>query len=233
MGTRKIKEYALLKPNISPQRLIKNASERIIKPSGNDAWSTPPRIMKWLRSAVGVDRVWFDPCGNKQNTTDAQVVLHAGTARPACDWPAPHDGALVYQNHPYSVNLHWALNALYYIHKYRATPFHYVVLANNSSGTEWFSLLTGMCDAFVSLHKRVAFIDPATGEKQQGNNYGTCIWYFGPKAARFAAALEPFGNAFEHPPSERYFYFGESPAPHQLELPKLERSNHPWAIGHE
>lgn len=203
----------IIPPLLNRETLRENARTRVVSRAAKNNWSTPDYVLDRIRFVLDVKRVWFDPCGNKQNTTDAKVFLTKDTARPACEWPAPPDESLVYQNHPYDKNLHWALNAIYYADKFRMVPFHYVVLANNSSGTEWFTLLTKTCNAFVCLDGRLPFINPRTGKKINDNNYGTCLWYYGPFSRMFADGFRSVGASWHREPNERQIRIAE---PHEI-----------------
>ena len=165
----------------------------------NDLWQTPDYLLEAARATLG--RIDLDPASSADANERVKATAYyteqcSGLYRPwhmqlyATD--TAYGASRVWLNPPYSRgNVARFTDKL--IAEYDANNVHSaLMLVNSDTGTKWAHRLLGRFPVCF-LHRRVAFVDPATGEQIKGNDRPQAVFYAGAGITRFAAVWADLG----------------------------------------
>ena len=135
-----------------------------------DEWYTPPELVKELALATGRDIFDYDPCPGPHNW----LIKH-GVVREVL--PGQILNSSLFVNPPFSDKELFIRQAIVGA---GCGNVSYVLLPD-STETRWFQIAGELANCFITLKKRVQFIDGATLNPVKNNTGGSVIFQFGPK----------------------------------------------------
>lgn len=157
----------------------------------NNSWGTPPHFIESARKVMGSIEV--DPASN----AEAQKIVQADA------WFTELSNGLdhywngnVWLNPPYGRNLA-APFIKQVVHQYKVVECvtQAVVLLNSVYSSAWWkeSEIAQVCSAICLPDHRIAFINPATGEPEKGNDREQIITYLGDNPNKFCEEFSQYG----------------------------------------
>lgn len=157
--------------------------------SQRNEWGTPPEWLARVRVVLG--KIDLDPA----TTLEAnQFVSASGIYTKKNDGLVQPWFGKVFCNPPYGSGL---------IHPFcekmasewdRGKIHEMIALTNSDTSTRWTRRLFESADAVCFPYRRLAFIDPDTGEPVKGNNRPQAFWYWGGGHEHFARAFSEAGT---------------------------------------
>ena len=154
-------------------------------PADRTTWQTPPELVDRLVEAYGP--LALDPCTAADNPLGAGVFYTAQIDGLNRRWPPFEGRSLIFVNWPYSrqTNFLWAKKVNWEGSRRR---LHTTVaaLVPVSTSAKWWRRLQP--EEYHFLPKRVAHIDPDTGERVRGSNFDSAVLVWTSDLAR-----NPFG----------------------------------------
>lgn len=162
--------------------------------ASNIEWYTPSHIIEKARHVMnGID---LDPYTSEsaQITVQASHYFTKESDGLISDWPRVNS---VWVNPPYAKGLiEPCINRLiteYKIGTYKTA----IVLVNNSTETEWFHRLLGICAGGCMIHKRISFINGSGMKVHDQNTRGQIALYIGDDFATFVDTFNSNGMCFK------------------------------------
>ena len=142
---------------------------KVVHNSGEIEWYTPPEVMDRARHVFGGE-VDLDPCSCEvaQRVVRARRWWGVEEDGLAQDWTAD----TLWLNPPYSQAARWIDHAVYAVASGRVR--HALVLALNSTETEWCQRLLEDCDAVAFPRGRIRFL-AADGERRKAGIQGQIV----------------------------------------------------------
>lgn len=181
-------------------------------------WQTPPWFMDMVKEVIGDD--FFDPASAPGNPTEASAfatpngvhgvgwvdTLHCGLTFP---WPTD---VPTFINPPYGKHLNGPIDPKKQIkkkgrvvgvgtgwaRKIAQHPGEWLCLVPSRTSTPWWQELERVATKALlwgspELGRRIAFINPETGNEQRGSTLESTVFYHGPSIERFADAFRDHG----------------------------------------
>lgn len=169
-------------------RLVETKSKQahVSRNTGRIEWFTPARITDMARTVLGA--IDLDPasCAEANETVQASRFFTKQDDGLMQDWRG-----LVWMNPPYSATLIGRFCVKLIASYNNGAVSGAVVLVNNATETKWFQALLRACTRFCLPTGRIAFW--RTGEPAFTPLQGQALFYFGPKADRFADVFQSLG----------------------------------------
>ena len=160
-----------------------------------DSWYTPRTYVNAARRVMG--GIDLDPFSSPEANETIQARHFFTTSVSAFNrqWRTPKmakeypDGLRVWMNPPYSAGLiHRAVSAFLEAHA-AGHIAQAVILANNSTDTQWFKALREVAEGVCMTTHRIAF-EAVDGKRVSGNTRGQVFFYFGSPAQAEAFTVE-------------------------------------------
>ena len=142
----------------------------------NDDWQTPPELIQRIEDWIGM-QIMLDVCATPDNRVcDAFYSESTNALSEDIPW-IPPAGAAAWMNPPYSNPLPWCAKAEAQSLTRGATI---IGLLPDDRSTRWYrNHIEGKAAIELIPSRRIAFIDPTTGNPKGGNNKGSIIpiWF--------------------------------------------------------
>ena len=141
-------------------------------PADRTTWQTPPELVDRLVEAYGP--LALDPCTSVDNPLGAAWFLTETTDGLLGPWSREILHGLIFVNWPYSRenNPLWA-HKVQYEGAARGSEVTVAALVPVATSTKWWRVMKP--DEYHFLPKRVAHIDPDTGERVRGSNFDSAV----------------------------------------------------------